>query len=154
MIGKFFREDIHIGERKKEKNGKIYLGNEWRYHNIELSKWLTSIGIPERKSKIDPPYPLIPDEFLNSFARGVLDGDGTIQRGPVWMGSFNFITALREKLILACGVSSLVSTLSHGSIFRVCWNSRNDRKTLYNFLYKDAGNYYLSRKKEAFEGIL
>ena len=48
-------------------------------HSKEIKKDLENLGIGSNKS-LTVPFPDIPEEFLPSFVRGVIDGDGWVQK--------------------------------------------------------------------------
>ena len=48
------------------------------YNSKEIKKDLEQFGISSNKS-LTVPFPDVPKEFLPSFVRGVIDGDGWVQ---------------------------------------------------------------------------
>ncbi len=48
-----------------------------QFGDVELYRWLESVGLTQRKSLTLGPI-AVPDEFFSDLVRGLLDGDGSI----------------------------------------------------------------------------
>ena len=124
---------------------------------------LLKIGLTPRKSKTVR-MPNVPSEFLGDFARGCLDGDGTVTvwQDPRWKhpwqmsarfisGSLNFLHDMQKNLHEIFG-------LTEGSIqtvrraYALCYSIADSVK-LHTFMYKntDDGSLFLKRKRDKFE---
>lgn len=115
---------------------------------------LVSLGIVPRKSFLDPPYPLVPDEYFWHFARGVFDGDGSVssKKSSNWSadfcGTFSFIDTLEEKLRSRLEVPPI--TVRRRPNTKLALFSLTKYETLAKFyteLYKEPCQLFLSRKR-------
>lgn len=123
----------------------------------ELVQPLFEMGMKSGKSKkYDLEFPTgIPPEFLGSFCRGYLDGDGSVitSRGQAYVkfnGTPKFIRGLRDALVHCVGVSWKEETQPSRSskIRRVTWGAKRDIRLLYGTLYKHVSELSLARKHE------
>jgi hypothetical protein len=82
------KEELHLGNkvtikhRSKEDIRPYYF---LQFGNIEFYKFLLSIGLTPNKSLILKDIK-VPSEYMKDFIRGVIDGDGSIDR---WINNFN-----------------------------------------------------------------
>ena len=110
---------------------------------------LERMGMPKRKSFINPPYPPIPDEFFSHFARGFQDGDGSPTLTALrWYGSPQFMEGFREQAIRVWHPVQPNRLLEHSSLRLMQWGAKKDTEHILAQLYKDAGPWYLPRKKK------
>jgi len=142
-------------------NGKTYhcaASAELRVFSTIIARQLVDRhGIPCRKSFRDPPFPEnIPNNMLAHFARGNLDGDGSIlvsdsrRRAVVqFLGSPQFISGLARRIVIATGVSSPSPSFNH-TLQIARWCSKADILTLKKWLYQDTG-ISLARKRAEFD---
>lgn len=156
-----------------------YFGNPAPLTNISGGKykkaWVRSqrvqdtlgmLGIhPAKTYTIE--FPDIPEHLYPHFIRGIIDGDGCVyakvrrRRGREEMqmsltivGTVPMISSIRDIFVQACGVGVVtiqrpkaLHTDAHGS---VSWQGRSGLSSIYNYIYKGAGEFYLPRKREKF----
>jgi len=126
---------------------------------------LLNLGLTPRKSKTIK-LPDIPDKYFNHFARGYFDGDGNVHvqkrqdrkskssiiQTHFTCGSQNFLMQLQEKLrslALAKGGNIVYYSGAHRLRFSI-----KDSVKLYIFMYRDAKDLFLARKKNVFENFI
>jgi intein-encoded DNA endonuclease-like protein len=127
---------------------------------------LLKLGFTPRKSNTIK-FPSVPDEYLSHFVRGYFDGDGNVyantykraDRGGrlsvtllsgFTCGSRSFLKKMHLKLKnLAC-VSGGTLYRSNSGVYRLYFSVKDSSK-MYGFIYNNAGNLFLSRKKKVFE---
>jgi hypothetical protein len=149
MIGRWFKADMYIAESTLELNGKRFAAVSWTWGCVEGKRMLEGMGLVKRKSKIDPPYPHVPDEFFSHFARGLQDGDGSPTLTALrWYGSPKFMEGFREQALRVWCPIKPNSLLDHDALKLMQWGSKADTERIREHLYKDAGIWYLPRKKK------
>lgn len=113
---------------------------------------LESMGISANKS-LTIPFPEVPDEYLPSFIRGVIDGDGWVQRNGYVM---NITTASKSfaeglfRVLLTWNLRSEISFEPSGSdraIYRVWVKGKAVLPQLAKIIYNDATENYVSYKR-------
>ena len=130
-------------------------------------RWLMTIGIGERKSltigRLD-----VPDEHLHTFARGLLDGDGSIinkfARADVgrrddyyWeylqtkfvCGSRPHLEWLKERFLMSIGIDGLIITRTARGKRHACYTLRYGKRASHRLLpalYRDGTAPRLARK--------
>ncbi|MFC5603358.1 helix-turn-helix domain-containing protein [Sporosarcina koreensis] len=112
---------------------------------------LGRLGVIPNKS-FTVPLPVVPDEFLPSFVRGVIDGDGWVGREGYQMNittaSLTFANGLLDVFII-WGFSSSISTIkgSNGKpIYRVWIRGKDQLLRLSDILYLDSNSNYVAHK--------
>lgn len=133
--------------------GKAQVG--FRVSSVRLVARLVDLGIPPRKSFIDPPPPDVPSEFLPHFVRGAIDGDGTICRKGdgafciILVGSHRFIDHLAAAISTAAGVRvpTISKTTTSHRLSRIAWYSRSDVRKVAEWLYPPGEYLCLERKR-------
>jgi len=154
-IGRFFDPNIH--KFKACKKGRNYVG--WNFGRKFTSLKLQELGLLQRKSYIDPPYPPVPDQFFSPFARGVFDGDGTItgtktDQDLVWYGSSRFLEEFTKRAARNWGVRQRRVQKSRGkNVFFVQWCYREEVALIFSEMYKDGG-ITLERKRDKIKRYL
>lgn len=125
----------------------------------DLQKW----GIVKNKD-FKTYLPPISEEFHSHFIRGVFDGDGcvridkrsnSLQFGIV--GFINFIKELQQVLMKNCDLNEIKLThckSNKAETVGLEYSGNKNCKRIYEWLYKDCEDLYLTRKKEKFELIL
>ena len=113
---------------------------------------LQNLGITSKKS-LTVPFPEVPEEFLPSFIRGVIDGDGWVQkRGNV----MNITTASEQfadgllSVFQNWGLRSEITiemTQASRKIFRVWVKGKNTLPRLAEIIYNNVPEHYISNKK-------
>ena len=125
-----------------------------------VSALMDTHGLRPRKSYLDLPFPKnVPDDLLHHFARGNLDGDGTIcvfrdkgrTRGTVrLLGSHRFIAGLADRVARLANLSFPGSARDKGLITGWTWGASRDVLRLGEWLYRDA-SIWLPRKRQKFD---
>lgn len=120
----------------------------------EIKKDLAKLGIKENKS-LTVPFPDIPEEFLSSFIRGVVDGDGWVQKSGYVMnittGSVKFAEGLLNVFKFWKLRSEITKELTQNgnNIYRVWVKGKHELPKLAKILYNEnSKNYYITYKKE------
>lgn len=129
----------------KKKNCRI------SFSSVKLCNDLKKYGIIPNKSLIIERVPkeLIPKDLLRFYFRGLVDGDGCAHKNghlAIYSGSKKFIESVRDTLVEEIGVTKL--EIYHGACFFTQWNTKEDRKKLFQYLYGDRLNdtFYYYRK--------
>lgn len=119
----------------------------------EIKIDLENMGITHNKS-LNVPFPTVPDEYLPSFVRGVIDGDGWVQpKGYVMnvtTGSEKFANGLLS-VFKAWNLRSEISqqiTQSGNPIYRVWVKGKDELPKLAKIIYNDATDNHIAYKKE------
>jgi len=143
--------------------GTKYIGQSqvgFSIDSINIARMLVEVyGIPSNKSNIDPPFPNIPDEWLNHFFRGAVDGDGSIcptatnsdRMALVLYGTRNYIESLRVRVPAMSG-AKIPNLRQHGTsekLFSIGWAAKEDVRKITAWMYP-AGDYlFIKRKRDA-----
>ncbi|MGP7815718.1 LAGLIDADG family homing endonuclease [Niallia sp. 01092] len=122
----------------------------------EIKMDLEKFGIIPNKS-LTVPFPNIPEKFLPSFIRGVIDGDGWVQdRGYVMnvtTGSIKFAEGLLsvfKSWNLRTEITS-DNRFSKNTIFRVWVKGKYDLPKLAKIIYNTTEDNYVFYKRERME---
>ena len=119
----------------------------------EIKRDLEQLGISSNKS-LTVPFPDVPKEFLPSFVRGVIEGDGWVQRKGYVMnvtsGSLYFAEGLLSVFQSWNLRSEITSETSQAGnpIYRIWVKGKYDLPMLAKIIYNNAANHYISYKKE------
>lgn len=136
--------------RKRVNNGNSYI-HALYISRKEIVDDLANLGIQPNKS-LTVGLPPVPDEYMSHFVRGVIDGDGWVQNRGYMMnitsGSLLFAYQLREVLVYN-GFNAYLRKQS--GAYRVWVSGKDEVHRLGEWLLKDAGELYLTRKRERFE---
>ena len=123
----------------------------WYITSTKLRDILSKHGIVPRKSLICR-LPLIPTDYIFSFLRGVLDGDGNVDQAhriSFSTGSIGFADDL-QNLLTGVGLKS--TTRQQGNSYTVMLNLSSSR-TFASRIYADSP-FCLERKKNHFKNYL
>ena len=119
----------------------------------EIKNDLEKLGIHSNKS-LTVPFPNVPEEFLPSFVRGVIDGDGWVQKRGYVMnvtsGSLSFAEGLLsvfQSWKLRSEITTEISQ-SGNPIYRVWVKGKNTLPQLAKIIYNDATDNYIISKKD------
>lgn len=111
----------------------------------EIKKDLELMGITAKKSLILP-FPNVPKEYLASFVRGVIDGDGWVGNEGYQMnvtsGSVNFAYGLLE-VFQSWGLKSDITEynkLNGRTIYRIWVRGKSGLQDLSQIIYKKANS--------------
>lgn len=119
-----------------------------------IKKDLETLGILSNKS-FTMPFPDVPKQYLSSFVRGVIDGDGWVQKTGYVMnittGSQAFMEGL-YSIFQLWGLQSEVTqtkTQTGKDVYRIWVKGKEELPKLANIIYKHATEGdYISYKKE------
>lgn len=128
---------------------------------------LLNLGLKPNKSK-NKVFPIIKDEFINSFLLGYFDGNGCIGVGYRYdcnkprkifyfsiVSSKEFLESIRNVFINKLDLKENKLIKKHkqdNNIYSLNYSSKNDLIKIRDFLYKNS-SLYLSRKKEIFYSL-
>lgn len=122
----------------------------------EIKQDLEKMGIGAKKSLIVP-FPNVPEEFLPSFIRGVIDGDGWVQKRGYVMnvttGSKQFAEGLLS-VYQAWGLRAEITTEQIKSgrvIYRVWVKGKHELPKLAEIIYTYATDDFVIYKRELME---
>jgi hypothetical protein len=119
----------------------------------EIKKDLEILGITANKS-LTVKFPNVPEEFLPSFVRGVIDGDGWVQKTGYVMNittaSKHFADNLFSVFRLWDLRTEVTTTISQtgNSIYRVWVKGKKDLPRLAKIIYNNANENFIAYKKE------
>ncbi|SEM16493.1 LAGLIDADG-like domain-containing protein [Mesobacillus persicus] len=119
----------------------------------EIKKDLEKLGITANKS-LTLPFPDVPEELLPAFVRGVIDGDGWVQKTGYVMnittGSKLFsegLLSIFQRWGLRSEITSTISTAGR-PIYRVWVKGKSHLPKLAMIIYNNANDNFISYKKE------
>ncbi len=125
--------------------GKTYKGCVVKICRPKIIADLVKHGITQNKSKELSIPKTIPDEFINAFLRGYIDGDGCIsidQDFRIGIGYLSSIKSFSEEikniLIQKCNVSDN-KIITKPGCFEIRWTKIDECKRIYDYLYSDNG---------------
>ena len=111
----------------------------------EIKKDLQLLGITANKS-LTVPFPDVPEEFLPSFVRGIIDGDGWVDKEGYTMnvttGSIKFALGLVstcQSWGIKAELNSMEGHKSH-CLYRVWIKGKNQLKVLSSIIYQNINN--------------
>ena len=114
---------------------------------------LELLGVTAKKS-LNVPFPVVPEEFLSSFVRGVIDGDGWVghegYQVNVTTGSLAFAEGLLS-VFLSWGLKSDISEIkgqSENTIYRNWVRGKTSVQKLSDIIYKEADteNFHIYKR--------
>ena len=111
--------------------------------------------IPNKTFKTQ--LPILEEKYMSHLIRGIFDGDGWVSgylsksgKTPFgFCGTELLVTQIRDYLSDKINIHKAKIGLYEGKVPQIIYNSINDIKTFYNYLYQDA-ELYLTRKKDKF----
>lgn len=132
--------------------GKTKITPTLNIYSKSMKMDLNALGIMPNKS-LTVPFPDVPKEFLPSFIRGVIDGDGWVQRTGYVMnittGSSQFASGLLN-VFQTWDLRSEITTTNTKTgkvIYRVWVKGKFDLPKLADIIYKDANDYFIPYKR-------
>lgn len=150
--------------KRTERNGTITERSYTAIFSVRMTRCLIEThGILPAKSKLNIPFPSVPDEYLPHFLRGALDGDGTVSNSlrknretmyVGWLGQHRFIRELTARLHKAMTLTEVKVHEKRHNLLYVKWAALKDLVTLHQFLYPPGDYPFLARKRETFEKYL
>ncbi|MGM7723066.1 LAGLIDADG family homing endonuclease [Metabacillus sp. Hm71] len=118
----------------------------------QIKNDLKTLGINASKS-LNVPFPNVPQEFLPSFVRGVIDGDGWVDKEgyvvKVTTGSLLFAEGLLS-VFQTWRLQSLITTelsKTGNPIYRISVKRKNNLKKLAEIIYQHATDNFVYYKK-------
>lgn len=140
VVAKYMEAEYVISPIGKTRTVPILVIN-----SREIKNDLANLGIVSNKS-LTVPFPRVPDEFLGSFIRGVIDGDGHVAPNGYTMNvttaSIDFAQGLLE-VFKSMDLTSFIREV-HGiatnTFYRVCVSGKLDLLNLSDFIYQNAKN--------------
>lgn len=154
-FSKALKRQLYIG---KKTNSTGHVSYRIQFSDVAFYDFLLEVGIIPNKSHTLAELK-IPDEHYAHFLRGVFDGDGTVY-GYIderWKHSFMFYTAIcsasSDFLLYLQSMNSRLFNMGSGSLryskkALILSYAKADSKKLYSYMYRNAENLYLRRKKE------
>jgi hypothetical protein len=154
-----FKGEIKVRKSWVDKKGRRRgPGASLTVCSMVMAKSLERLGMHPRKTYNDDPYPEIPDEMFPHFARGNLDGDGSISicktNGAcsiAFTGPLPFIEGLKAQMIRLTDVADRTISEKVGkgaTISGIHWGSLRDLTILNDFLFPPGGyDFCLERKR-------
>ncbi|WP_186278746.1 LAGLIDADG family homing endonuclease [Lysinibacillus sp. BW-2-10] len=138
LIAKYMNADYVLTPFGKTKQTPSLIIN-----SLEIKQDLEKMRITANKS-LTLPFPPVPKEFMPSFIRGVIDGDGYVSRFGYTMnvtsGSELFANSLLQ-VFQNWGFNSYINkqlTPNGNNIYRVCINGKENLAVLSDIIYKYA----------------
>ena len=116
---------------------------------------LEELGLHQRKSHRNDPFPDVPDAMMPHFLRGYFDGDGSAYvTGQGYckvslIGTPRFIVGARNALVRLAGMQWRKARYSRGKTAawkRVIWGARADLQKFYDYIYPPDYGFCLERK--------
>lgn len=108
----------------------------------EMKIDLDKLGIGPRKS-FNVPFPNVPEEFLPSFVRGVIDGDGWVSRDGYVMHITSASNGFAKELLSvfqSWGLNSQISQLSDRKIYRIWVKGKQEILKLADKIYENTNS--------------
>jgi hypothetical protein len=148
LVAKYMNADYILGPNGPTKSTPTLVINSKKI-KIDLQR----LGISPNKS-LNVSFPDVPVEFLPSFVRGVIDGDGWVQKTGYVMnittGSIHFAEGLLSVFKSWKLRTEITSTLSYAGnqIYRVWVKGKLNLPKLAKIIYNDATDNFILYKKE------
>jgi intein/homing endonuclease len=148
LIAKYMEADYVLAPFGKTKTTPTLIIN-----SKEIKKDLELMGITAKKSLIVP-FPIVPEEYLASFVRGVIDGDGWVQKSGYVMNvtsaSQNFAFGLLSvfKAWELRTEITVEKTQLGKIIYRIWVKGKYELPKLASIIYNDTLNNNVYHKRE------
>ena len=139
-----------VRDFKKRNHSHFCFASEKMAHD------LSHYGVIPRKT-YSAYLPMIDEGLMSHLLRGIFDGNGTFTSSGIHpriglYGTEQICTQVQEYLHNKIGTP--LHKVSKSTCYHVFWGSMKSCKDIYDFLYKDCGDFYLTRKKEKIENLL
>lgn len=137
LIAKYMEADYVLAPTGPTRSTPLLIVN-----SKEIKKDLAVLGIVAQKS-LTVPFPNVPEAFMASFVRGVIDGDGWVQKTGYVMnvtsGSQNFAEGLLSVFQSWQLHSEITTTVSSAGnlIYRVWVKGKHELPKLAKIIYND-----------------
>lgn len=142
---------------KISSSDKRYLSSSF---HVRKKRWVDDLhkyGVIPNKTNSLKFFELDNKELMSHLIRGLIDGDGWISEKSHqigFCGNENVVTGLRDYLVKNLGVYDVTVIHSDANLWQVVWSSKKDIRKIGDFIYKDKGDCYLTRKYENYEKII
>ena len=126
--------------RAKLSISSIAVYDDLERHGLQPNKSIKQTFIPGSLNK----------KYLSHIVRGYFDGDGISKSNGYigFCGSNIIVHQIRDLLCKELGIRNNTVTYNKSNhIWYVQWAAKNDVLKIYNYLYKDANNLYIERKR-------
>lgn len=155
---KLKKELVFRGKRKQNHSDNYAL----EIYSSQFGKTLINLGCLERKSLVVKwPHPhIVPDQYIWHFIRGSFDGDGSVylmssnnRKKRIEfsiIGSEDYIQGL-HKFFLNLGIKNQVKRRKITTAISIVVSRQINIAKIYELMYKDCGEFYLTRKKDIFD---
>lgn len=150
------KERLEQFKRVTNFSGNIYSFKNGAQFSIEISCAQWAAKLKEYGWKSAAAIDVIPEQTFHHFVRGFLDGDGSISpsippRGNIrwnvsWAGPLDFLSALRKKILVLCGVDLFIAVSGSAFVHQLACQKQSDVARLLKWLYTDA-NTFMHRKQ-------
>jgi intein-encoded DNA endonuclease-like protein len=152
-------KSIHFN---KSKNLKHKNKNTLCFYSKKLKNDLIDLGCVPNKSLIltFPSEDQVPKEFHSHFIRGYFDGDGCVtldKNGKLrlsFVGTYDVMDNINKIFENILNVNKKTITKlgkNNSNTFATTFTTKQECKRIYDYLYKDCEDLYLTRKKEKFD---
>lgn len=166
----FFQNDTSLLEKIRKIMGiKTEIRNHGErchvlsFNNCYMACRLREIGVREAKSFGNMVFPNgLPDVLYGHFFRGFFDGDGSVGVYGEWNNLRLSLYAQKDfvermyldtnRIVGVHGGGVRRATSAKREDFFTCsWGAEDDVRKIYEWMYRDSGDLYLTRKKDVFE---
>ena len=152
---------LKIFSDKTKNSNKIYTDKRgFSSFRVKRKSWaddLARYGVIPRKTKTVY-LPTIDENLMPHLLRGIFDGDGWItlkSHCTIGLCGNNILTTqVRDYLVKTLGVYKVKIIKNNENLWSVSWSSKKDIKLIGDFIYKDKGDCYLTRKFHTYESIV
>ncbi len=147
QVAKYMDADYILSKKYKTRTTATLIIN-----SKEIKNDLANLGVLPNKS-LTVQFPSVPDAFLPSFIRGVVDGDGWVQKKGYVMNITTASSSFAEGLLLVFQTWKLRSEITEeitqagNPVFRVWVKGKLDLPRLADIIYNDEIDYYESYKE-------
>ena len=154
---KFCKNNNNILRHSLCKNGKMYVSYTSSFSSQSIKNNLINLGcVPVKSMTLTfPTKEQVPNQFLNHFIRGYIDGDGYIQYDLsksryriIILGTYNFLSGLLDRT--GWTVGSKIYQSKNEKIFRLELSQKQLVKDRLELIYGNS-NIYLPRKYAIYE---
>ena len=140
-----FKSKLYIDHKEDEK--PRYSLN---VYSASIYDDLVKLGVNPRKSKEGIAFiPDLDDKYISHFIRGYFDGDGIAKKqGYIgFCGDLKILQFIKDKLIKNCNVTNNTLTFNKANnIYYIQWSKAKDVQAIFDYIYKDKKDLYLTRK--------
>lgn len=127
-----------------------------RFSSNKMASDLSQYGVVPRKSWVAT-LPRIDDELMPHLLRGIFDGNGTVTASNGYIrfafyGSKAICDSINHHLNEVIDLN--LNTVGKSTCYHIWWGGDRQAMAFARYIYRDAGTYYLKRKRERFERYL